>query len=122
MGWSVNRSDGNTVAILTRDNMNRQDPAELISIDVGEAILPAAKDSAERFAEKFSGTVAPLDFSIDGEPAFRVSIPPTYEQVAPRECIAVHHNGQVCFLIGGSKAQAEIWPTLKEIAQSWKWN
>jgi hypothetical protein len=62
-----------------------------------------------------------MTVTIDGENGYRVSIPPNYQQLMPRECIVVHHSGNVCFLFGGSKSEADIWPTLREIADSWVW-
>ena len=120
-GWAPNRSDGNTAVILTRVDANPQDRDEMISIDIGTPVSPDTKASAEGFAGKFSGSVTPLPFAVDGEQAYRVSIPANYEQLMPRECIVVHHAGKVCFLIGGSKSKADIWPTLKEVAESWTW-
>ena len=121
-GWTPNRSDGNTAVILTRVNANLQNPDEMISIDVGAPVAADAKASADGFANKFSGSVSPLPFAVDGAEAYRVSIPANYEQMLPRECIVVHHGGKLCFLIGGSKSQADIWPALTEIAKSWTWN
>jgi hypothetical protein len=72
-------------------------------------------------AAKFSGSAEAMTVTIDGENGYRVSIPPNYQQLMPRECIVVHHSGNVCFLFGGSKSEADIWPTLREIADSWVW-
>jgi len=120
-GWTPNRSSGNTAVILTRIGANRQNLDEMISIDIGQPASPDSEQSAKSLAAKFSGTVTPLSFPVDGETGYRVSIPPNYEKLMPRECIVVHRGGQVCFLFGGSKSRAEIWPTLSAIAQSWKW-
>ena len=120
-GWAPNRSGGNTAVILTRVDANRQNPDEMISIDIGKPVSPDALASANALAAKFSGRAAPLLFEIDGEPAYRVSIPPNYETMMPRECIVVHHGGQVCFLFGGSKSTSDIWPTLAVVAESWRW-
>jgi len=119
--WTPNRSGGNTAVILTRVDANPQDRDEMISIDIGTPVSPDAKASADEFAGKFSGGVTPLPFAVDGEQAYRVSIPANHEQLMPRECIVMHHGGKVCFLIGGSKSKADIWPTLKEVAESWTW-
>ncbi len=120
-GWTPNRSGGNTAVILTRVDANPQGREEMISIDIGTPKSPDVKASADGFAGKFSGSVTPLPFAVDGEQAYRISIPANYEQLMPRECIVVHHAGKVCFLIGGSKSKVDIWPTLEEIAESWTW-
>ena len=120
-GWTPNRSDGNTVVILTRVGANRQNPEDMISIDIGKPVSPDAQASANGLAANFAGTVTPLSFQVDGEPAYRVSIPPDYEQLMPRECIVIHHRGQVCFLFGGSRSTADIWAPLSAVAQSWNW-
>ncbi len=120
-GWIPNRSGGNTAVILTRIGANRQNPDEVISIDIGKPVSPDVIASANALAAKFSGTATPLSFEVDGEPAYRVSIPPNYEKIMPRECIVVHHADQVCFLFGGSKSTADIWPVLCVVAESWNW-
>lgn len=120
-GWTPNRSGGNTAVILTPVDANPENPEEMISVDVGKPVSPEVEASAKGLAAKFSGTVTPLPSQIDGEPAYRVSVPPSYEQIMPRECIVVHHAGQVCFLFGASKTTADIWPALSAVAQSWKW-
>jgi len=121
-GWTPNRSDGNTAAILTRNGANPTALEEMISIDVGKPTSPDVKGSADGLAKKFGGTVFELPYAVDGADAYRVSIPPNYESMLPRECIVVHHNQKVCFLFGGSKSRSNIWPTVDEIARSWNWN
>ncbi len=120
-GWTPNRSNDNTVVVLLRSNANRENPDQLISIDIGTPDSPDVEASADGFAKKFGGVVSSFSFTVDGESAYRVSIPPNYEQMVPRDCIVVHHNGKACFLIAGSKSKDDIWPTLEEIAHSWKW-
>lgn len=120
-GWAPNRSDGNTAVILTRETADRSNLSEMISIDIGIPASATAEESAIGFSDKFSGTVETLDQDLDGETAFRVSIPATYSELLPRECIVAHHNGKVCFLIAGSNAKDEIWPVLSDIADSWEW-
>ena len=121
-GWMSNRSNGNTIAVLTRKGANPAALEEMVSIDVGKPASNDVKSSADSLAKKFGGSVSRLPYNVDGVEAYRVSIPPNYESMMPRECIVVHHNQKVCFLFGGSKSQADIWPTVDEIAKSWSWN
>lgn len=121
-GWSPNRSGGNTAVIFLREDADRKNPDEMISIDVGTPTYDGVKASADALAESFGGAVSELSFTVDGESAYRVSIPPNYEQMMPRECVVVHHNSKVCFIFGGSKSQSDIWPTVLEIAKSLDWN
>lgn len=121
-GWAPNRSDGKTVLVLMRSGANRQAPSELISFDVGSAIAPDAAGTANGLAAKFGGTASELPFKIDGADAYRVSIPPNYEKLMPRECLVVHAGDQACIVFGASKEQADPWPTLEGIAKAWKWN
>ena len=121
-GWSSNRSNRDTAVILIRSDANRRNPSEMISIDIGMPQSPNARASADAFAKKFSGRVRDLPFDVDGESAYRVSIPANYDQLMPRECIVVHHGNKACFLIAGSKSKSKIWPTLTAIAKSWRWN
>ena len=44
-GWTPNRSDGNTAAILTRNGANPTALEEMISIDVGKPTSPDVKGS-----------------------------------------------------------------------------
>lgn len=122
VGWMSNRSDGNTVAILTRKGADPTALEEMISIDIGKPLLSDVKDSADSLALEFGGTVSKLPYNVDGAEAYRVSIPPNYESMMPRECIVVQYNQKLCFLFGGSKCQADIWPTVEEVAKSWRWN
>lgn len=94
----------------------------MISIDVGKPVFPEVKGSADGLAAKFGGSVSKLPYTVDGADAYRVSIPPNYESMMPRECIVVHHNQRACFLFGGSKSHADIWPTVEAIARSLRWN
>ncbi|MFT7629008.1 MAG: hypothetical protein ACI87E_000004 [Mariniblastus sp.] len=121
-GWLPNRSGGLTSVILTREGTDPKTVEDMISIDVGEPLSERVQDSANALAKKFGGTTAKLPYLIDGAEAYRVSIPPNYEQLMPRECIAVHHGEHLCFLLGASKSNTEIWPVVEEIAQSWSWN
>ena len=120
-GWVPRRSGGNTSVIFLRTGSDQTQPNEMISIDVGTAASSGVKQSAEALARKFSGTASLLDSEIDGETAYRVSIPPKYNQLMPRECIVVHRGNQVCFVFGASKIEDEIWPTVSGIAKSWSW-
>jgi hypothetical protein len=95
---------------------------EMISIDVGKPASNDVKGSADGLAAKFGGTTSKLPYNVDGVEAYRVSIPPNYESMMPRECIVIHHEQKVCFLFGGSKSKSEIWPIVEEIAKSWRWN
>ena len=122
IGWLPNRSGGNTAVVFLRKDADREKPDEVISIDVGTPTSAGVKGSADGIAEKFGGTVSELPFAVDGEMAYKVSIPPNFEQVMPRECVVVHHNNKACFIFGGSKSQNEIWPTISEIAKSLRWN
>ncbi|MFN3194075.1 MAG: hypothetical protein ACE361_26440 [Aureliella sp.] len=122
LGWMPNRSDGNTVIILTRQGADPETLEEMISIDVGKPVSSEVEGSADGLADKFGGTVSKLPYTVDGSEAYRVSIPPTFDSLMPRECIVIHHNQRVCFLFGGSKAQADLWPTVEAIAKSWQWN
>ncbi|QDU95957.1 hypothetical protein [Lignipirellula cremea] len=120
-GWAPNRSNRNTAVILTRQGANPAALEEMISIDIGTPVAGDVKGSADALATKFGGASSKLPFAIAGEEAYRVSIPPVYEKIMPRECIVVHHGQKVCFLFGGSKSKADIWPVLHTIAQSWTW-
>ncbi|GEM_PF-3922334 len=121
-GWMPNRSGGNTAMILTRKGAIPEALEEMISIDVGNPASFDVKGSADGLATKFGGTASKLPYAIDGAEAYRVSIPPSYEKMMPRECIVFHHGQKVCFLFGGSKSKADIWPIVDNIAQSWTWN
>jgi hypothetical protein len=121
-GWEPNRSDGNTVLILTRSGANRQAPEEMISFDVGRALVADAEGTARSLAAKFGGTIKKLAFKIDGSDAYRVSIPPSYDRLMPRECLVVHSADKACIVFGASKKQADLWPTLEGISKAWKWN
>ena len=121
-GWSPNRSGGNTAVIFLRTDADQKSPDEMISIDIGTPSSESAKGSADGLAKKFGGEVADLSFTVDGEIAYKVSIPPNHEQMMPRECVVTHHNNKVCFIFGGSKSRNDIWPTVSEIAESLEWN
>lgn len=121
-GWLPNRSNGNTALIFVRVNASQTQPDEMISIDLGKASAATAKESAEALAKKFGGTVSDFTAGLDGETAFRVSVPPNYKQLMPRECLVAHRADQVCFVFGGSKSKADIWPVLLGIAETWEWN
>lgn len=120
-GWTPNSSDGNTAMILTRVGADPQALEEMISIDIGKAASPDAQATANALAAKFSGTVTSLPFQVDGEMAYRISIPPNHEQLMPRECVVVHRGDHACILFGGSKATADIWTPLSAVVQSWSW-
>ena len=121
-GWLPNRSGGNTAVIFVRKDAQSGNLDEMISIDIGTPSSDGAKESADGLAKKFGGIVSELPFTVDGEVAYKVSVPPNYAQLMPRECIVAHHNNKVCFIFGGSKSKNAIWPTISEIAQSWRWN
>ena len=121
-GWLPNRSGGNTAVVFLRNGAQQASPDEMISIDIGTPSSEGVKESADSLAIKFGGVVSELPFTIDGEVAYKVTVPPNYEQLLPRECIVSHHNDKACFIFGGSKSKEEIWPTVLEIAKSWRWN
>lgn len=121
-GWLPNRSGGNTAVIFLRKDATPNNPEEMISIDIGAPSSDNVKQSADSLAKKFGGQVADLSFTIDGETAYKVSVPPNHEQLTPRECVVTHHNNQVCIVFGASKSQNDIWPTVLTIAESLKWN
>lgn len=121
-GWRPNRSNGNTAIILTRENADGQPPNEMFSIDIGKPLTNSVEESAKGIAEKFNGTVTAFADGLDGETAFRVSVPPNYDTLMPRECIVAHHDDKVCFIFAGSKSKTDIWPAMLELTRSWKWN
>lgn len=121
-GWTSNRSDRSTSVVFLRTGHGSK-PKEMISIDVGTpAAAGGARGSADALAKKFGGSVSELEFTIDEEQAFKVSVPQNLKQLAPRECVVTERNGKVCMIIGASMSQNEVWPTVSEIAMALRWN
>ena len=101
-GWSPNRSGGNTYAILSR--VGESYPfTQMISIDIGKPVAPTTEATANAFAKKWNGQVAPISSKIDGETAFRVNIPPDHKTVRPIDCIIAIRDGRLFMLIGGAR-------------------
>jgi hypothetical protein len=120
-GWVPNHSTGDSAVILTRVNANPLDCDEMIVINISPPVTPKTKESADGYAGQYYGHVVLPPFTVDGEHAYRVSMSANSGQLEPRECIVVHHADKACFLVGGSKSKQGIWPTVKEVADSWTW-
>jgi len=61
-GWMSNRSNGNSVAVLTRKEANPAALEEMISIDAGKPASIDVKNSADALANKFGGSASKLPY------------------------------------------------------------
>ena len=121
-GWVPNRSGKNTYAILSRANETYPYLTRMISIDIGKPVEPTTKAVAEAFANKWrKGQVEVLSLQIDGEVAFRVTVPPNNNTMQPVDCVIAMRDGVVFMLIGGAKANGDVSDALDEVVASWKW-
>ncbi len=120
-GWTANRSDKNTYAILSRSNENHPNLSQMISIDIGKPVDPTARASADGFAAKWGGRVEDASLSVDGEMAFRVTCPPDNKTVRPIDCVVMMRDGRLFMLIGGARETGNLNAAIDEIVASWKW-
>jgi hypothetical protein len=119
--WQPNTSTKNTYAILSRGTERHPNLTCMISIDIGKPKLATAKASAEDFAEEWKGRVLEKPLKLDGEPAYRVMIPPDGKTLRPVECVIAYHGGKIVLLIGGTKELAGLHDVMEELAATWKW-
>lgn len=120
-GWEPNRSGGNTYAALSSSSETSPDLTKLISIDVGKPAKPTAKQMAIAFAKQWKGQVAQDPLKLDGEEAYRVTIPPDNKTLRPAECIIAIQGGRAFLLIGGAKQEGALGKAMDELVDSWKW-
>jgi hypothetical protein len=120
-GWQPNRSDGKTQCILTKSTDKPASPSQMIMIDVGKPSDPNPKDLAKSFAKMWGGEVLEKTLKVDGEEAFKISIPPTEKKVQPTNAIVVIKDARVFMLIGGAKSDEKLDKVLEQLAADWRW-
>ena len=122
-GWTANRvREGYSVISIYRENGNRNDPSEKITIEVGSPLDSSVKNSAKVYAQSHSGKYSKHSSDVAGKPAFRVKIKGDSGKLGPRDCIVAHHAGKVCYIIANSKSDQDLLPVLEKIVSTWKWN
>ncbi len=119
--WTPNRSDGTTYAILTRSNETYPNLSQMISIDIGMPVDPTARASADGFAADWRGRVEDASLTLDGEMAFRVTIPPDNKTVRPIDAVVTMKDGRLFMVIGGARETGDVNAAIDEIVASWKW-
>jgi hypothetical protein len=120
-GWTANRSNKNTYALLTRSNESHPNLSQAISIDIGKPVEPSAQATAEAFATEWHGRLEDATLSVDGETGFRVIVAPDNENVKPIDCVVAMKNGRAFLIIAGAKESGEANAAVDQIVASWKW-
>lgn len=120
-GWSPNRSDKPTYAILTHEGETYPQITKMISIDAGKPVSPTSKGMADALAKKWKGKVMGEIIELGGESAYRINCKPNPNRIQPIDCIVVVKDERVLMLIAGAKDLGEIDVALTELAASWKW-
>jgi hypothetical protein len=120
-GWQPNRSDKPSSAILSQASESYPNLTQMISVDIGRPGVPTTKATADAFAKKWNGQVDKVPLKVDGETAFRVTIPPDKKTVRPIDCIIAMKAGRLFMLIGGAKEKGDVSKALDELVASWKW-
>ncbi len=120
-GWTPNRSDGTAYAILSRSNETYPNLSQMVSIEIGTPVDPTARGSAEGFAADWRGRVEDASLTLDGETAFRVTIPPDNKTVRPVDCVAAMKSGRLFLIIGGARETGDVNAAIDDIVASWKW-
>ncbi len=120
-GWAPNSSDGTTCAILSRSDEVYPNLSRMITIDIGKSVDPTAKVSADAFAAEWGGRVEDASLTVDGETAFRVTIPPDKRTVRPIDAVVMSKDGQLFMIIGGAMETGDVNAAIDDIVASWKW-
>lgn len=120
-GWTPNRSDKETYVILSRSNETYPNLSQMISIDVGKPVIPTARASADGFAANWRGRVEDASLSVDGEVAFRVTIPPDKKMVRPIDAVVTMRDGRLFMIMGGARETGDVNAAIDDIVASWKW-
>jgi hypothetical protein len=119
--WQAHPSDKNTYALLTRASEQHPNLTSMITIDLGKPKLPTAKASADDFAKEWKGRVDEKPLKLDGEVAYRVTIPPDGKTLRPVECVVAYRAGRLVLVIGGTNEMAGVHAEIEEVVGTWKW-
>ncbi len=120
-GWSVNRSDKPTLAILTPEEEAYPKVTKMITIDSGKPTASGPKATAEAMAKKFNGKVLDETLKVDGVEAYHVKCKAEPKQMKPVECVVIANGDKVLMFIAGATKEDAAETAIKELVASWKW-
>lgn len=120
-GWSVNRSDKPTYAILTPEGEAHPKLTKMITIDAGKPTAKGPKATAEAMAKQFNGKVLDETLKVDGVEAHHVKCQADPKQLKPVECVVIANNDKVVMFIAGATKEDAAETAIKELVASWKW-
>lgn len=120
-GWSINRSDKPTYAILTPEGETHPKLTKMITIDAGKPTAKGPKATAEAMAKQFNGKVLDETLKVDGVEAYYVKCQADPKQLKPVECVVIANNDKVVMFIAGATKADAAETAIKELVASWKW-
>ena len=121
IGWTANRSDKNSYAVLSLSDEKYPNLTRMISVDIGKPVEATTEANAISFAKQWGGKVQDASLALDGEPALRVVISPDGKSLRPIDCVLTVRNGRLFMIIAGAMRNDEISSALDELINSWKW-
>lgn len=122
--WKPNLAGGpnKSAVILTFGaETKEEDLTARIDIGIGISKAPTSKDLAETWAKEWAGVVEKETVQLDGEEAYRVTIPAD-GTLKPTEAILLVKDKRGFMLMGGAKEPSKaLSEALEEIRKTWKW-
>lgn len=108
-GWFIN------------SDSDRRSPKAMIMVDTGKAANPNLRETAEKMAADWGGTVLEESTTLDGVEALRVRVSKPGGGLRPVEGVAAIRNGRLYLVMGGTVPGRSIVDEVEEVRTSWKW-